>query len=124
MKNKKSVLGFALSELILASAILAVAICGLLAAYVNSLLMNQSNSNLTRATNDAQYVLEQVKGLSYSGIDTYVPPVFTNLANETITLAPAPYESSPNIKQVTVNVNWIERQRNRTFSLTTRIAQQ
>jgi Tfp pilus assembly protein PilV len=124
MKDKKSVLGFTLSELVLASAILAVAICGLLAAYVNSILMNESSSNLAKAANDAQYVLEQVKGLSYAGISTYVPPTFTNLTNEAITLAPAPYESSSGIKQVTVNVNWIERQRNRTFSLTTRIAKQ
>lgn len=71
------------------------------------------------AVNDAQYVLEQVKGLAYSDIESYTPPTFANLNNETIALTTS---MGSLIGEVTVNVSWIERQRQRNFALTTRIA--
>lgn len=116
MKKKRA---FTLSELMLATAILVIAITGMLAAFVGCLLLNESNNNLVKATNDAQYVLEQVKGLAYDNINAYVSPAFNNLNSETITLNRA---VGAKIAEVTVNVAWVERQKNRNFSLSTRIA--
>lgn len=114
---------FTLTELMLAVAILMVAITGLLATFVYCILLNQSNNNLVIATNDAQYVLEQIKGLAYtdtnSYIDNYDPHTFTNLNNEHA--IPHRHEGT-NIKEITVNITWDERQAQRNFSLTTKIA--
>ena len=112
--------GFTLLELVVSTGILLIVISGLLVSFISCLLMNESNNNLVTAVNDAQYVLEQIKGLTYNDIDNYTPPIFTNLNNETIP-QPSVVETG-GIKQVTVNVSWTERQRNRTFSLSTRIA--
>ena len=111
--------GFTLLELMIASAILLIAICGLLATFVACALMNESNNNLVVATNDAQYVLEEIKALVYSDISGYAPPVFDNLEGEAITLNK---DIGTQIAEVTVNVNWTERQRNKAVSLSTRIA--
>jgi Tfp pilus assembly protein PilV len=112
--------GFTLSELMIATAILLVAILSLLAALINTILLNESNNNLVMAVNDAQYVLEQMKGLPYSQIASFTPPTFNNLNNETITLSQSP---GTKITEVTVNVSWTERQRNRNFQLSTRFAE-
>lgn len=111
--------GFTLSELMIAMAILLVAISGLLFVFINCILLNQSNNNMIVASNDAQYVLEQIKGLAYSSIGTYVAPTFTNLENETVTLTRS---IGVDITEVTVNVSWTERQRQRNVSLSTRFA--
>lgn len=113
--------GFSLIELVVSIAILLIAISGLLVTFISCILMNESNSNLVTAVNDAQYVLEQIKGLAYDDIDAYTPPTFTNLYNETIP-QPTTVEIASGIKEVTVSVNWTERQRNRAFVLSTRIA--
>lgn len=111
--------GFTLAELMIAAAILTVAIAGLLSLFVTCQLLNESNNDTVRAVNDAQYVLEQIKSLTYSGISTYTAPVMTNLPNENITLTRS---IGAAIAEVTVNVSWKEKQRNRTYNLTTRIA--
>ncbi len=112
--------GFTLSELMIAAAILLIAVLGLLAAFINCMLLNESNNNLVTAVNDAQYILEQLKGLSYSEIAAYTPPVLNNLSNETISLSRS---IGTRIAEVTVDVSWTERQRSRNFQLSTRIAQ-
>jgi len=106
-------------ELMLAVAILMVAITGLLATFVSCMLLNQANNNLVIATKDAQYVFEQVKGLAYTDITNYAAPSFNNLNNETITLN---RNIGLDIANITVNVTWKERQNQRFFSLTTKIA--
>jgi len=118
MKAKNA---FTLSELMLATAILVLVAAGLLAAFVGCLILNETNNNLVIAVNDAQYVLEQIKGLDYNNIDAYTPPTFTHLNNESIP-DPTVTEITSGIKEVTVNVNWTERANNRNFSLSTRIA--
>ena len=119
MKSSVKARGFTLSELMIASAILLVAILGLLAVLINCIIMNEANNNLVMAVNDAQHVLEQIKGLAYANIAGYTAPVFTNLNNETITLTRS---IGAKIAEVTVNVSWVERQRNKNFQLSTRIA--
>jgi len=117
--KKKNVQAFTLLELVIAVGIMLTVIAGLFVASLNCMFLNQTNSNLVIAANDAQYVLEQLKGLAYTDIEDYSPPVFTNLENENIP-APAVTQIKAGLKEVTVNVNWTERQRPRTFSLSTR----
>ena len=114
-----SVKALTLLELMVASAILLIAICGLLVTFVSCILMNESNDNLVLAINDAQYVLEQIKALPYNSISVYSAPELNNLNNESITLGRTVGSAIANI---TVNVNWTERQRNKAVSLSTRIA--
>lgn len=110
-------------ELMIAVAILLVAILSLLAAFINCILLNESNNNLGLAAKDAQYVLEQIKGLAYSDIATYTAPAFTNLTGEAITLTRLTLaRPKGDLTEVTVKVSWTERQRNRDVSVSTRIA--
>jgi hypothetical protein len=114
-----SVTGLTLLELMITSAILLIAICGLLVTFASCILMNESNDNLVVAANDAQYVLEEIKALPYADIQDYSPPALDNLQGEAITLNK---DIGTQITEVTVNVNWTERQRNKAVSLSTRIA--
>lgn len=111
--------GLTLLELMIAAAILLVVISGLLACFVYCILMNESNNNLVIAVNDIQRVLEEIRGLAYDDIASYTAPSFTNLNNETVTLTRSLGSS---IGEVTVDVSWIERQRQRNFQISTRIA--
>ena len=114
--------GFTFLELLIVSAILIIAIAGLLMAFVNCILLNDANNELVVATGDAQYVLEQIKSLAYNDINTYVPPVFTNLRSENIP-APTITQVSAGVKEITVNVTWTDKRgRQRSVSLATRIA--
>lgn len=113
--------GVTLLELMVAAAILVMVISGLLITFISCMLMNEANNNLVIAVNDAQYAMEQIKGLAYDNIlSGYTAPSFTNLNNENITTASRVIDSY--LKEVTVNVTWTERGRNRLFSLSTRIA--
>jgi Tfp pilus assembly protein PilV len=116
--------GFTLSELMITFVILLVAILGLLALLMNCIFMNELNNNLVIGVNDAQYVLEQIKNLSYSQISSYVnnfnPSQFTNLNSEQVTFPTA--NIGANIAQITVRVSWQERSRNKYTELSTLIA--
>lgn len=116
---KKPKQGFSLSEVMIAAAFLLIALATLLRVFVACGILNESNYNLIIAMNDAQHVLEQIRGLTYSAVDAYTPPAFNNLTNETITITRTTVGS--NLKEVIVNVSWTER-RNRQISLYTRIA--
>lgn len=123
-KNK----GFTLIELMFAVLILLVSILALLSGFLGSLFLNNSSNSLTTAVNDAQYVLEQIKGLNYSTCiqnnfagGCYALPVFTNLPGETVTLSPAPTIGST-ISKITVKITWQDKQKTRSFSLATYIA--
>lgn len=58
---KKYCKGFTLSELLLAAAILAFVLAGLLALFIKCLSLNDSNRNLTVAVTHAQYIMEEIK---------------------------------------------------------------
>ncbi|KPK96933.1 MAG: hypothetical protein AMJ95_11700 [Omnitrophica WOR_2 bacterium SM23_72] len=99
--------------------ILLIVISGCLMTYIHCIALNDSSQNLFVAINDAQYVLEQMKSLAFGDISTYVAPVFSNLPSETITLSRS---IGTSMATVTVTVSWQERQRSRTFSITTYLA--
>jgi prepilin-type N-terminal cleavage/methylation domain-containing protein len=126
IKQKKS--GFTLVELMFAVFILLVSILASLSGLIGSLFLNNSSSNLTSAVNDAQYVLEQIKGLNYTtciqnnfAAGCYTLPVFTNLPGEAVALSPAP-TIGPSISKITVTISWLDKQKTRSFSLATYIA--
>lgn len=114
--------GFTLAELLLAAAILLFGISASLAAFVNCLLLNETNNNRVSAANDAQYVLEQIKGTDYDDIDSYAAPAFTNLRNETVSVSGLTTEIESGLKQIAVTISWTERGKNRSFTLSTHIA--
>ncbi len=121
-QNKRLDSGFSFMELMVAVGILAVALTGLLAAFINASLLSQANRNKIIAVNDAQYVLEKVKNNpDYDVPGTYSGGNFTNLNDEAIIVT----VSAPvaNIKNVVANVTWTnERRQTSSFALTTQFA--
>ncbi|MBN2830874.1 MAG: type II secretion system protein [Candidatus Omnitrophica bacterium] len=63
MQLKKK--GFTLPELLLAVAILAFAISGMLYLFVNCSFLNNSNRNLSIATSHGQFVMEGIKNAGF-----------------------------------------------------------
>ena len=126
--NKKA---FSLPELLIATAILSIAVTGLLALLVSSVLLTQTNNNRFVAANDAQYVLEKIKmeisdgSLTYATMGSYDPSTLglVNLPDEVVTLNPAVFEVTSGVKEITVKVQWTERGGSRDFSLSTQIAE-
>ncbi len=126
--------GFTLIELMVAVVILLVSILASLSGFISSLFLNNSSNNLTTAVNDAQYVLEQIKGLDYDTCiyklpdGCYMIPTFTNLSGETnlpgeiVTFDPAPATIGTGIRKITVKVSWQDKSQQRSFSLATYIA--
>lgn len=114
--NKK---GFTLLELMVVAGILVIAITGLLASFISSYFLNQTNNNKAMAVNDGQYVLEKLKDLTYGNITSYTDYNFSNLDNETIYVT---VSEASNVKTVIANVTWTERQRQRYFNIITRFA--
>ena len=64
--------GFTLSELLLAAVILVVALCALLAEFLACTFLNESSRNLTRATNHAQHVMEEIKDTNFSQVKSKI----------------------------------------------------
>ena len=111
--------GFTLLELMVAVGILVIVIAGVFSSIVYAVLLNETSSNLAIAANDAQSVLEQMKAGGFANLSAYTPPVYTNLPSESITVSRS---IGNKIAEVNANVTWVERNRNRSFSLSTRIA--
>jgi len=111
--------GFSLLELLIAVVILTAVVTGTILTIINCLMLNETNSNIVSASNDAQYVLEQMKALSYGDLSGYTAPTLNNLQNENITLNTS---IGATVSNITVTVSWQERQSNRSFSLSTYIA--
>jgi len=70
MKKIKS--GFTLSELLLAAAILVFVLAGLLALFLNCMVLNDANRNLTLATSHAEYVMEEIKNTAFTSIKSKI----------------------------------------------------
>lgn len=120
--GKKS---FTLIELMFGISILLIVIIVSLGAFINSMLLNESSRNLTIAAQDAQYVLEQIKGQTFANISTFIAGYpsgqFSNLPNESVTFPLTSF--SANLATITIQVTWDERNTTRNFSLTSRFAQ-
>jgi len=107
-----------LIEVMVAAAILVIAIVGLLATFVYCLAWSESNNNMVTAAIDGQSVMEEIKNLAYNDItSSYIPQQeYTGLSSEIITVNVTEEDA---VKEVTVNVSWLERGNTKNFSLIT-----
>jgi type II secretory pathway pseudopilin PulG len=107
-------------ELLVAVGILAITATALILGFINTLFLNETSHNLVLAANDAQYVLEQLKYLTFDQIPSYTPPTFYNLPSEVVILSSTAVSST--LTKITLDVNWQERNNSRNFSLSTYFA--
>jgi len=117
--------GFSLIELMFGVVILLIVTIAALSTFINSMFLNESSRNLVTAANDAQYALEQIRAQDFNNIQTYISgynTTFTNLSGESITFPSPVYTST--LDTITAQITWNERNATRTFSITTRFAQQ
>ncbi len=71
-------LGFSLVEVILATAILASALVGILGTYVTCLVLMTTSQNVNAATNAAQGIIEEIRSTPFTQVvDDYNGMVFT-----------------------------------------------
>ena len=109
---------FTLTELLLAFAILAFALTGILALFTSGMFLNEANQNLSLAASHAQYVLEDIRNTSFSSIKTDINSGnwnwnaatisgkgMTSMASESIATAVSGTEPL----DVTVTVSWQDR---------------
>ena len=123
MKLKSEKSGFTLLELMVAAAILVISITALLASFINSYLLNEASNNKAIAANDAQYVLEKLKNMTYDEISSCsaccMDYGFSNLPDECIEVIVA---ENGDVKEVTADVSWTDRGFQKNFNITTRFA--
>ena len=125
-----------LAELLIAAGILAVALVGLLALFVNCIFLNESNRNRTVAMTHTQLAMEEVKNTlfssvvgTYNGVCWYALAGtlddygLTPLSNEQICFTAAAVTADE--LQVTVTTSWSERSNllNRSMVLETLITE-
>ncbi|MCX5706280.1 MAG: type II secretion system protein [Candidatus Omnitrophica bacterium] len=70
MKKGLSNKGFALPELLLAVAILAFALSGLLLLFINCAFLNEANRNLSIASSHTQFVMEDIREAASTGFSS------------------------------------------------------
>ena len=130
--NKQYSTGLTLSELLLAVAILAFVLCGMLVLFVNLLFLNEANRNLTLSVSHVQYVMEDIRNTQFSEIKSKIDngdwdwdaaditaQGLAVLINESIDTSRG---LDDNPVEVTVSVQWEDRrQRQRQVELRTLI---
>lgn len=99
--------GFTLSEVILAVAILAFALCAILTTYISCLTLVATSKNINSATNAALGLIEQIRADSFTQIiDDYVGLNFT--VNDISSSRGVVYidDTNPDLLEATVSVCW------------------
>lgn len=116
--------GFSLVETLISVAILLIVIVAAILAITTSTFLIEASRNLATASGDAQYALEQIKALSFDDIPAYIAAYpsdyFSNLPQESVSF-PGPVYTA-NLATITVRVSWEERNAQKEFSITTRMA--
>ena len=130
MEHKRK--GFTLTELLMASIIFGFFLSVLLYAFLGCITLNETSRNLTKATQHAQFVLEDIRNAAFANISTNITNGTWNLDSSEITtqgLSPLKLEnitvtsSGTTVLDVTVTVTWNDvQQRSRTLTLKTSIA--
>ncbi len=124
IRARSSKKGISLAEVMIAAVLFVGVVTSLLVGLTACIILTQSNSNLIIAAADAQYILEEVKSLAYSDITlaylnaNYPSNLFNNLDNEAISFQ----VTGAGVREVVVDVDWVERGTNKQFRLSTRIA--
>lgn len=132
-KRGTKINAFSLPELLLATAILAFALCAILLSYINCFFLNESSRNLNIAISHAAYVMEEIKNTDFSSIKANIDNGnwdwsgtdissrgLTALTNETIDTQ----VNGTTLLDILVTVNWRERSlRDRNTSVESLIAE-
>jgi prepilin-type N-terminal cleavage/methylation domain-containing protein len=111
LRSRKS---FTLVEMLIATVIIAIALCGILAAYVSCYDVLTTSKNVNIATNAAQGLMEEIRNHTFTNItDDYDGLKFT--VNNMPLNKGRVYvdDSNPEMLIVTISVCW--RQKNRVF---------
>lgn len=66
--NKRILMGFTLAEVLLAAAILALSLCGILLAYVRMFVLSDLCRDFTKVTNGLQTKMEEIKRTSFDNL--------------------------------------------------------
>lgn len=120
-----------MAELLLAAAVLALTLCGLLTLFTACAMLNDASRNLTTATAHARYILEDVRNAGWTGLEARIGGGGTNGWDFTAAQLQAAYTLVPLTNEnvvtavtqsgdplgVSVTVNWNDRG-NRPRSLT------
>ena len=108
----KTVKGITLAEVLLAVAILAFALTGLLMIFINCIFLNDANRNLTIACTHAQFAMEEIKNTDFASIAsqtwdnaTIISKGLVPLDSESIIITVT--ETEP--LDVLVTLNWKDR---------------
>ncbi|MFC1658580.1 hypothetical protein ACFL1D_04245 [Candidatus Omnitrophota bacterium] len=119
IKGMRNSSGLTLAELLLAAAIMAFAVCGLIALFVNCSFLNETNRNSTLGKMHAQYVLEEIRNANFTGVESAITSGNWDWAEADIlarSLVPLLNESidtgvfqSGNPLGVSVRVDWQDR---------------
>lgn len=103
IQNTKGSRGFTLLELMIGSAILIVALAGLLAAFIGCLRLNETAKNLTIAINGAQEKLEEIRNYNFNTmVGAYSPG---GSQGNTFTIDPANWLAAENQRAVIYILN-------------------
>lgn len=120
--------GFTLTEVLIAAAVLAVALVGLLGAFISNFRLIESARNLTTAINHGRSVMEEIRDFNIPEFVTVQdwtawaqtePPGgggCTTLNNELVTVAYPSGEAAEPL-EILVTVNWSEKGRPRSVQL-------
>ena len=122
---------FTLTELLLASAILAFALSGLLTLFANCIVLNETGRNSFIALHHAELIMEEIKNTDFSDISDkiqngdwdwdgsdIVSHGLTSLMNEQIDTS----VSGSSVLDITAMVTWLDRgARSRNLNLTTKM---
>jgi len=99
--------GFSLPEILLAVAILAFALCGLLAMYSTCFVLMATSKNINIATNAAQGLIEEMRSSSfmriiddYNGLNFIVNDIPSSMGVVYVD------DTDPELLQVTISVCW------------------
>ncbi|MCX5680811.1 MAG: hypothetical protein NT079_00725 [Candidatus Omnitrophica bacterium] len=99
--RKTSSRGLTLPELILAAAILAFTLSGLVALFVNCSVLNEASRNLSVATSHADFIMETIKNTAFASIKTSINAGTWTLGN------PATINGLPALRNESITTTWI-----------------
>lgn len=116
--------GFSLIETLFSVSILLIVIVAAILTITSATALISASRNLVTASGDAQYALEQIKTLSFDDIPAHIASYpanqFSNLSEENISFPNPVYTT--NLDTITVLITWEEKNAERQFSVTTRLA--
>jgi len=116
MINSNAGKGFTLLELMMASAVLIVAMAGLLGTYMLCFNIIETSKNLTLATNAIQQEIEVIRDYPFSNIANLVTASPSGFKGATFTVpgfaagsaigSVSVNDSNPDLLKITVSVSW------------------